>query len=376
MIPVSRINNINIYDVRGNLSNIERSWCTLVDQCNTSFFLSWGWIQAWLKELPKECKVYYIEKKVRQEPVMAFFIGLKNKKRKIIFNIQQLCLNISGNSEYDNIWVEYNCILCRDEKVELDLCEILSAINLSWDEFYLPGLDIYCFPGNSISTLSTRFQFIQDELAVSPYVDLRKVRKIDGDYISLLSSNSRSQIRRSFRIYENNGIVGIENPDKLEKAFEIYREMVNFHQSTWKNRGEVGVFSSKYFCKFHERLINDRFDRGEIKLLRIYAGNKTIGCLYCFLWKRKVYFYQCGFNYDLDKKAKPGLVSHVLAIKYFADKGYTEYDFLAGDARYKRSLATDYNQLLWGRIQKKSLKLRLEKQIRILFGKAKKRNRK
>ena len=357
---------VTLLDIKNNFTKVKASWEGLVVQHDVSYFLSWGWIETWLKELPDICKVFFIEMRQNNQPTLAFFVGEKIIKRSKVFKIRQLALNVSGHDEYDNICIEYNGFLSASH-LEFDIERILKKISLPWEEMYLPGLDLSAFPGNSLSSLSSPFRYIEDDSTVSPYVDLEKVRQAGGDYLSLLSGNSRSQIRRSFRILEV-GHVELEVPDGLEHAFQIYREMVDLHQATWKARGQAGVFSSQLFCRFHKRLIRTRFDKGEIQLLRIHTGGNTIGCLYSFVWQGRVYFYQCGFNYSFGKKVQPGLVSHVMAVQYNAEQGHDAYDFLAGgDARYKKSLATDYNEMAWGRIQRPSMKLKLEAKLRSLF---------
>ena len=77
-------------------------------------------------------------------------------------------------------------------------------------------------------------------------------------------------------------------------------------------------------------------------------GSKgTIGCLYNFVHRGRVYAYQSGFHASRDNRLKPGLVSHFKAIELNYRLGNRTYDFLAGDARYKRSLSNASNQLLW-----------------------------
>lgn len=355
-----------LYKVDVSHEEIESLYLTLMKNNNISFFLSWGWIDTWLKLLPYKCEVYFITLFQRELPVCCFFVGRKAIIRGKIFRINQITLNTSGNSEYDNIWIEYNSIICLPG-FNLDLKAVLNEISVHWDEVYLPGLDLTAFPANSLSSLSPPFKYIEDNSAVSPYVDLEKVRQAGGDYLSLLSSNTRGQIRRSLKILEEIGPVALEVPNSLERAFEIYHEMIDLHQTTWQIRGEDGAFSSPLFCRFHERLITNRFAKGEIQLLRIHVGGSTIGCLYSFVWQSHIYFYQCGFNYSFGKRVKPGLVSHYLAVQYNADQGHDVYDFLAGDARYKKSLATDYNKMSWGRIQKRSWKFFLEEKLRGLY---------
>ncbi|MGB0109168.1 MAG: GNAT family N-acetyltransferase, partial [Terriglobales bacterium] len=89
------------------------------------------------------------------------------------------------------------------------------------------------------------------------------------------------------------------------------------------------------------------------------AGEETIGILYNFVHKGKVSFYQSGLNYTKDKHLKPGLVTHACAIQECLALGFDDYDFLAGDARYKRSLAKDSRHLAWVVFARSSLKLAL-----------------
>jgi len=353
---------VTVFDTKNDLTKLKTPWEELVVQNDVSYFLTWGWIETWLLELPKECRVYQVLGHQNGELKIAFFIGLSKIKRSKFFNIRQLALNTAGHLEYDNIWIEYNNFLIRPGS-KIDWETILEKIPFHWEEFYLPGLDLIDSPIRCAVDNTSPFEFITDVFARSPYVDLEKIRKAGNDYITLLSRNTRSQIRRSFRILEKLGIVELEIPIDVKQAFQIYQEMVDLHQITWETRGEAGVFSSRLFCRFHERLIRNRFDKGEIQLLRIHAGGKTIGCLYNFLWQGRVYFYQCGFSYDLGKYVQPGMVSHLMAVEYNASQGQNSYDFLAGDARYKTSLATDYNEMGWARIQRSSLKLNLEKKL-------------
>jgi CelD/BcsL family acetyltransferase involved in cellulose biosynthesis len=116
--------------------------------------------------------------------------------------------------------------------------------------------------------------------------------------------------------------------------------------------------------RFHEQLIRNRFEYHEIQLLRIKSGGNTLGCLYNFVYKDNVSFYQSGMNYDLDKRLKPGLVAHAEAIRHNAAAGRQTYDFLGGGSRYKMSLATHHNRLIWLRLQKPLLRFRIENTLK------------
>jgi len=57
-------------------------------------------------------------------------------------------------------------------------------------------------------------------------------------------------------------------------------------------------------------------------------------------------------------------VCHAAAIDHAAASGLAVYDFLGGDMRYKKSLATDENTLVWARVQRRRLRFFVEDRVR------------
>jgi len=63
---------------------------------------------------------------------------------------------------------------------------------------------------------------------------------------------------------------------------------------------------------------------------------------------------------------KPGLIAHVEAIRHNAAEDRKIYDLLGGNSRYKMSLATHHNRLIWIRLQKPLLKFKIEDALKTL----------
>jgi CelD/BcsL family acetyltransferase involved in cellulose biosynthesis len=347
-----------------DFEQIAKIWQELSQEVGCAYFLSWGWIENWLACLPpdEQPQLAVIFKDNRTQA--AFFIKKTTMHRHHLIKSRVWHINTVGKNRYDNVWIEYNQFLCRPF-FAIPFVEILSALPEPWDEVWLPGLDSNFFPGNTIDKTKPYVSLIQDQSA-SPYVDLVKVRQ-KGDYLSLISSNTRSQIRRAGRLYTKTyGSIELEIADSLEAAFTIFDELVSLHSATWQKRQTISPFAAGYVQKFHKRLIEKRFEHGEIQLLRLRAGAHTVGILYNLVLKGRVYFYQSGMNYEADKRLKPGLVTHAEAISHNAASGNIIYDFLGGASRYKKSLATDEEQLIWVRIQKRRLKFAFENRLKAL----------
>jgi len=367
---------LELIPVAGNSKRIREIWENLEAGANSSYFLSWGWIENWIASLPDHAKPELAVFLERKDPLLAFFLGKANLVRKHVFKSRGWFVNATGIPAFDRTYIEYNGFLCKHPEA-LRFIDILKSLPDSWDEFYLPGLDTRSFPGTSPLDDIHPFKTIVDDDLVSPFVDLDMVRERGGDYLSLLSANARSQINRSFRLCEKIAPVRIEVAHDTRGAMDIYNELVFLHEDAWSNRSKEGAFSSDYMFQFHKQLIQSRFEYDEIQLLRIKCENNTIGCLYNFVYKNNVYFYQSGINYNLDKRLKPGLVAHVEAIRHNATAGHKIYDFLAGGSRYKMSLATHHNRLIWIRLQKPLLKFRIEnalKTFKHLLGGLRKKN--
>jgi hypothetical protein len=356
---------IKLIPVAGNLTRIREIWKYLEDIANTSYFLSWGWIENWITSLPDHAKPELVVFLEGNDPRLAFFLGKANLIRKHLFRSRGWFVNATGIPAFDRIYIEYNGFLCKVPEA-FRFKDIIKSLPNSWDEFYLPGLDMRSFPGTAaLENIFPYKTIVKDDL-LSPFVDLDEVRASGGDYLSLLSANTRSQIHRSYRLCEKIAPVRLEVARDTRSAMDIYHELVYLHENTWKKRGQEGAFSSEHMFQFHKQLIERRFEYDEIQLLRIKFGDKTLGCLYNFVYKRNVSFYQSGMNYDLDKRLKPGLVAHVEAVRHNATAGQKTYDFLAGESRYKMSLATHHNRLIWVRLQKPLLRFKIENALKPL----------
>ena len=151
------------------------------------------------------------------------------------------------------------------------------------------------------------------------------------------------------------------------QSFEFLAGLKSLHQHYWIARGQPGAFANPYFEKFHRALVSGATERGEIQLLAVDAGAHRLGFLYNFVHRGRVYNYQSGFNYQpQEKHDRPGLVAHMQAILFNAARGLDAYDFLAGDAAYKRALGTHSAAIFWVVVQRSRLRFRIEAAARAL----------
>jgi CelD/BcsL family acetyltransferase involved in cellulose biosynthesis len=349
---------LQLLDIRNSRLEIESVWKQLSENGAPSYFLSWAWIGNWIDSLPANVVLNLAVFREHGEAVMACFLGRSVVVRQRIFRSDAYLLNQTGNRVFDQVYIEYNGFLSKPG-FPVNLREMADLLPGKWEEIYLSGLDPDGQPANCLQQEAGPYHFMIANRLPSPYVDLERVRQ-NGDYAALMGKNTRSQIRRSYQLYRQRGVVACEIAADPQAAESIFDELVDLHQRSWQARGKKGAFASEWFRVFHRRLIQDRLASGEIQLIRVRCGTETIGCLYSFIYRGRVYFYQSGLCYETDNRLKPGLICHAEAIQHNARMGASEYDFLAGFDVYKERLATDSRTLVWARIQKPRLKFRIE----------------
>ncbi len=312
-------------------------WRDLEQRANGSFFQSWTWVGCLVAERFADPILVQATEAGR---VVA--LGLFNRVRRR-FGAATLYLNEAGSPELDTPYVEHNGILTEagreTELTEASLRPLAAAFDL-----VLSGV------GRTVVQAAESAAALVHTTRRQPawFIDLARIRDAGGDYLATCSANTRQQLRRSNRFFEADGPITLQHAESLKSAHAMLDQMAALHQAIWERRGKPGSFAEPWFGRFHHALIEAGFPRGEVTVARISSGENIIGFLYNFTWQKWVSAYQSGFVYrDDENRAKPGLTCHLAAIRDALEQGFEGYDFLAGDDRYKRSLADESNSQFW-----------------------------
>ena len=323
---------------RGELENW---WRNLESRADTTFFTSWSWIGAWLDILPANLQPKLLTAKQNGKLLgLGLVIQGRSKLMKLI-PVKCWRLHSTGVEEFDDLTIEYNGFLADRQHApavkQAMLDFLLFKTGVGRLEITKAESAFANLASNAAKGLRVRSAGMD-----SYVVDLEKARQTPDGYLSLLSANTRSQVRRSLSGYRKVGNVTIHQAENLEQAKAYFTALRTWHEKTWDSRGEESGFATSEFAyEFHQRLIDSSFERGEVQLLRIAVGDTDLGYLYNFMHRGRVVFYQSGFNYGiLEKQDRPGLVCHALAVEHNIAAGQHWYDFTAGNYRYKASLAT------------------------------------
>jgi len=349
-------------------------WQSLEIRAKGSFFTSWTWIGAWIDTYAAQarsrshCRLLVAQ---RGDKILALAIlCLAPRQRRLLARVNTVLLHQTGGADDASAFIEYNGFLV-DESAARDVSaallrfvaddSVLSVGEWAWTEFRVSGADDQMAQALHLSALSYR---VAQESAC-PWVDLRTISLGLSGYLARLSSNTRGQVRRAVRLYEKSGALAVTVARTIDDAHLYLKELRKLHEDAWRRRtGTLGAFSFPLFHTFTAALVERGHASGVVDLLRVTAGDTTIGVLLNFVHGGHVYAYQSGFAYGGDNRMKPGLVSHALAIAHYRSQSLEGYHFMAGEGRHKTSLATATESLTWIILRRKGLASRLEDSLR------------
>jgi len=346
------------------LEELEVMWCDLEGRAAASFFLSWVWIGAWLESL-REAPLL-LTARHNGTLVGLALIGQRDVRRFGV-TLPTLYLTQSGRRDEDSVFTEFNGFLVDQscaEKVNAACIDYLVEGKEvpEWMEFTLSGVP------EALYSLArdTSLDITERAVRTCPYVMLDHIRESEGDFLLSLSKNTRYQIRRSKRLYEDKGQVKISHTSCQQEAHDWLDDLEVLHQKSWSVKGQSGAFANPVFTSFCHRLLSRGFAKSEVDVIKVTAGPSVLGYLLNFIEGDRVMNYQSGFSYEDHDHFKPGLVAHALAIQDYLDHGKVTYSFLAGDSQYKSSFSNASETLYWLVLQRDSGFLRLERGARYM----------
>lgn len=293
-----------------------------------SFFLSFNWLSFWLGQLDSDNLPLLFTFEHQHTLIGFLFLGQTTGT----FGTS-LHLNQTGQKQFDQMWTEYNDIISLGYQRECRIA-LLEYLTKNFSNFKLIVMN------------TTNSDWLLNDENDSEWV-LWSQDKVPG-YLSLIderymptvcSKNTRSQINRSKNYIEKKyGSISIHSIQRSEIT-DCLQGMAALHRQQWQEHVDGSGFDNPHFYAFHQQLLNKCLET-EALVLKIDCGQKVMGYLYYLVQGTNVLFYLSAIDYfDSDNKFKPGLVMHHLAMQHLREMGYEEYDFLAGEARYKQSLS-------------------------------------
>ncbi len=318
--------------------------------------VSWPWTVTWLAHYGDVTSPFWVVVDDERGPC-AVALVTRTTIRRGPFAIRCLHLGTAGEPPGESVCVEHNALLCdpaRAPEAAGTLAELLAGMP-DWDELRIDGTgDDQLARAVAAAIPRSRLEVDRRPLAVH---DLRAGR--ERPVVDALRAGPRRRVRASLRRFAEIGPLAVDAPADGVAASAVLSELADLHQRRWTAAGAAGAYASPRFRGFHHALAEQLVPQGRAVVLRVRAGARTVGCLSLLIDGDRALFVQSGLERFDDHRLRPGLVAHVVAMEHLRERGCGCYDFLAGEHRYKRELATGEETLSWSTVQRPRVRLRL-----------------
>jgi len=351
-----------------NIAQLKSQWLELENDSTPLFFLTWKWVGAWLSQAIQTEKLILLEAKVHQNIVGLGIFTEQKIKRYGLLKRTQWFLHRTGKDENDQIWIENNNFLIKEKSKEI----ISQAI---WHELlhnhnYVDEFIIAIYPEKLSSFIfPTQKKYSINELYSDSgyYLSLNKTTTFDS-YLVSLSKNTQKQIKRSNRLLNQNNNLKFSVSKNEQDNWRLLEKCKGWHIEKWHKTETPSGFLNPKFTDFHKKLMINEHTSAQTIIASLTVNDELHGCLYCFLDDNCAYFYLSAFKSITDNRIKLGLTLHTLFIKWLIENNLLieKYDFLAGEARYKKSLTNNRNEHSYIIVQKNTLKFKVENKLKQL----------
>ncbi|MEO0293224.1 MAG: GNAT family N-acetyltransferase [candidate division WOR-3 bacterium] len=264
-------------------------------------FLSFGWFYSLSKYLLK--KDFNVMVLYDESEIVGIIPGeIKNRKLSLIGDERVTDLNgILFNPKYSEDVINTLSSFIKEKELRFELYPILPESPL-----------MKIFPNESKKELVN-------------IIPILKLPRSWEEYLENLPSKERHEVRRKLRKVEGLKIRSL----KGEEIKELFIMMESFPQKR--------EFLTKNMKKFFLNLA--LYLEGE-KLLRLKASfykREILAILFCFQSENTIYAFNSAYNTKF-YKLSPGFVSFAMDIKEAIEEGFTYYNFLRGEERFKFDL--------------------------------------
>lgn len=340
-----------------DLAALEPRWRALEAVAAAHFFTGWTWMGSWLRATGVRPELLLVRDEAGSDIALAL-IGRSSDKR-LIGRIPTLRLNEAGDVRADRAFIEYNAPLSVRGQERAVAAAIGAALGQrrDWRAMRLSGV----VPGDPLIEAIPAHRRTLIDSSPAYHVDLGAVRAAGGDYLSLLSSNTRNQIKRSAKDYPGEARVTPAGDEATATTWLAEMQALN------TGRHADNAWDEPVFRAFAAEIVRTGRADGSVDLLRIDAGNVLLGYLITLRSGSTAMNYQSAFAELASPKAKPGLMAHAAAIAHYAEAGFDLYSLLAGKDRYKQSLSTGAETLEWWMLERFSPALEAEYWLRKLL---------
>lgn len=338
---------VNSIQSNRDFDRLEQDWRRLyraVDNCSSP--MKWEWMREWWRVFGNDSKfsleILTVSIRGKITAILPLYYHSSNffMPRSLRFLSTGEKLEEVTSPDYLDLLYEPTYLL-RSISALFD--HIFNHSSDKWDQLAFGILQ----QNSPLLTFRNASQSTNQRLTLRENNHLSMQAKLDEGFQSYLdshpSSSGRQLLKRILKQFNSN--MTFEVASGKEQSLFFFNEMTKIHQKRWRSAGMSGAFGSPRIINFHHSLIFKLASNNEVLLSRLCYKGATCAVLYGFINNGKYEFYQSGID-TLQKDIKsPGILAHLLNMKYLTEKQVTTYDFLCGESGYKERLSNSKIEL-------------------------------
>lgn len=365
---------IDVFEGVDSLNRLRDDWEAAYDtDPDAQYFMSWNWISGWLRHLKFPATILAARPEGAENYVAFLPLWLETVEEKDggFYNR----FNLGGNH-----FADCSGLLCRPEFDAQAIPALLRKLKqLNWARVHLGELRLsekriallrQGFAGREFTV--TEPNSVEDgiDLAICPFA--RLPASWDEFLDKSLSANSRQKLRRLLRQLDGGKEFRVTHADAATFGRDL-ETLLRFWTARW---GERKGKRLQNIVQNYRRMLQLAFDAGQLFMPVLWHGEKPVCIFATFMDARKktCLFFVGGRDQDFEDSSS-GLMLHAHSIRHVIASGFTTYEFLRGDERYKYSFGVEERRLkslrvatgdgrnIGGKLDKRSLKFVVEKSL-------------
>lgn len=306
-------------------------WDDLLEKSGqANVFLTHEWMLSWWKVYGAGADLFILACRSVENRSLVGILPLYRKPEGYFPRVNILRFiagNNVGSDFLEPIYLPDEC-----QNIFKTFIEYLQNNLKEWDVVEFSSVELnsifYSFLNSKKNILSIYFS---ENTQLCPYVSLPKSWE---ELLASVSKKVRQKVGYYRRSLERHGSYEIYRIADKSKLNESITNLMHIRKQRLESKGINFDKVSDNYRKFHTSVMENFLEKGWLQLCFLKFQNKPVAFVYQFVFQRRVFFYQTGFDKELSALSVGFvLLGHVIedAIR---DKNNC-FEFLRGDEKYK-----------------------------------------
>ena len=321
------------------LRTCREEWNALVTSMHyPTVFSSWEWIYTWWEHFGanRHLRLLLLRQNGQLRGVLPLFSEMKSMGAD--GRAGRILAYCSASDLFPDP-LDLICAAADSRECAAAALEYLATADRDWDVLHLRFLTEESGLLQYASSASSG-RFVVDRISGAPYVAL--TGSSYDEYFRGLSGNERSKISRCRRrLLEKQGAEYIDMSS--ENTEGVLKSLVSLHEKRAQEKGIHSSFARPHVLAFHRHLLS-RLDKSQVWFRGLRLGQEAIAVFYGYAFAGRISYFQLGHD-PAWGKFSPGVVLLQETIREAFERGFTEYNFLQGEEKFKGRWTHNVRQL-------------------------------